>query len=96
MAPIELDMHSKLLFSTIYRAGPAAVSQEKESDAISSRRRRPHVLLGYCSQFISPMRMCIGQDGLRQHGSCCILSPLPQPSVASLVPTCGARREERQ
>jgi hypothetical protein len=42
------------------------------------------------------MRVCIGRDGRGQHGSCRILAPLPHPSAAPLVPTCGTRREERQ
>jgi hypothetical protein len=55
------------------------------------------VLLGYCSPSSSVrMRVCIGRDGRGQRGSCRILSPLPHPSAASLVPMCGARREERQ
>jgi hypothetical protein len=42
------------------------------------------------------MRVCIGRDDRGQRGSWRILSPLPHPSAAPLVPTCGARREERQ
>jgi hypothetical protein len=67
------------------------------ADAASPPACGECVLLGYCSPPSSVcMRGRIGRDDRGQRAFCRILSPLPHPRAAPLVPTRGVWREERQ